>query len=176
MDLESNQALAEEWKTEAGLLLSSQLLLEYNAFYFYTACAAHFGNPTVCLRGLERFFKECSLEENEHAQKIIDFMNMRGLKIEFQSVEAPDIKKYEKTSDILEASKEFEQAVLKNILTISEIAAKAGDGTIVEFLEDFVAEQVRSISKLNDLHVNCVRCGDSGMGLFVFDQSLLKEH
>lgn len=174
MDTESNQALTDEWKTEAGLLLSSQLLLEYNAFYFYAACGAHFGDPNVCLRGLERFFKESSIEENGHAQQIINFMNMRGLNIEFRTIEAPDIKRYEKTSDILKASKEFEQTVLNNILTISEIAAKAGDGSIVEFFEDFIAEQVKSISEFNDLYVNCVRCGDGGMGLFLFDQSLLK--
>ncbi|ADM11739.1 soma ferritin [Encephalitozoon intestinalis ATCC 50506] len=176
MNPETREASTDEWKMEAGLLLSSQLLLEYNAFYFYTACAAHFEDPNVCLKGLAGFFKKNSLEENEHAQKIIDFMNMRGLNIEFRTIEAPDIKKYEKTSDILKASKEFEQTVLDNILTISEIAAKAGDETIVQFLEDFIAEQVESISEFNDLYVNCTRCGGEGVGLFLFDQSLLKRH
>lgn len=172
MDSETKQMLSEEWTAEAGILLSSQILLEYNAFYFYTACAAHFDNPAVCLKGLAKFFRKCSAEENEHAQKIIDFMNMRELKIELRTIGAPDIRSYGKTSDVLKACKEFEEMVLNNILNISEIASKVGDGCIVEFFEDFIAEQVRSISEFNNLYVNCQRCGDDGLGLFVFDQSL----
>lgn len=173
MDPDAGQALSNEWTVEAGLLLSSQLLLEYNAFYFYTACAAHFDAPHVCLKGLAAFFKASSIEENDHAQKIVSFMNMRGLKVEFRAIEAPDIKRYGSTADILKASRNFEQTVLNNILTISGIAAKAGDATIVQFLDDFIEEQVASIAEFNTMYVNCARCEDCAMGLFLFDQSLL---
>ncbi|CAD25498.1 SOMA FERRITIN [Encephalitozoon cuniculi GB-M1] len=176
MDPKTKQASSDEWNVEAGLLLSSQLLLEYNAYYFYSACAAHFSRSDVCLKGLASFFRKKSLDENAQAQKIIGFMNMRELDIEFRAIEAPDIKKYGKTSGVLKACKEFEQTVLSNISTISEIARKAGDGAIVQFLEDFIAEQVRSISELSDLCANCARCGDGGVGLFLFDQSLISQH
>lgn len=173
MDSETKQVSSEEWKIEAGLLLSSQVMLEYSAFYLYTACAAHFDDPSVRLKGLERFFRKSSAEEIEHAQKIIRFMNMRELKLELRTIEAPDIKTYGKASDLLKACKEFEQTVLNNILSISDMAENAGDRTIVEFFEDFIAEQVRSIAEFNDLYINCLRCGDEGLGLFVFDKSLL---
>jgi len=175
MDKDAQQN-SGEWREEAALLLSSQLMLEYNAFYFYSACTAHFDDPSVCLQGLASFFKKSLLEENEHAQKIIRFMNMRQLKISFRAMEAPDIKKYGTASNVLKASKEFEESVLDNIETIYSIASKIGDAAITQFLDEFVAEQVKSISELNDMWVNCIRCGDDGMGLFVFDQSLLQKH
>lgn len=172
MNSQLAQLHSPEWKTETGLLLSSQIMLEYNAFYLYTACAVHFDSPEVSLKGLARFFWKSSNEEREHAQKIIGFANKRGLKIELRTIEAPDFR-YSVPSDILQTCKALEQTVLDNILSISEIAAKAGDGPIVQFFEEFIAEQVSSIAELNDLCVNCRRCGDDGLGLFLFDQKLL---
>lgn len=40
--------------------------------------AAHFNNPNVAQYGLGNFFKKAALEEQEHAQKIIDYINKRG--------------------------------------------------------------------------------------------------
>jgi ferritin heavy chain len=173
MDNKTKEIFTENWTTEAGLLLSGQVNMEYEAFYFYTACYSHFSDPKVKLPGLTSFFKKQSEEEAEHAKKIIEFMNKRGYPLELKDIPAVNIRIDDPTSGILKSCKTLEERVLDNILNICSWAHTAGDDSVTEFFEWFIAEQVSSIDEFNNLWVNCCRCGDEGLGLFLFDQSLM---
>ncbi|KAK4856025.1 hypothetical protein QYF36_013348 [Acer negundo] len=48
-------------------------LVEYNVSYVYHALFANFDRDKVALKGLARFFKETSLEEREHAEKLMEY-------------------------------------------------------------------------------------------------------
>ncbi|XP_076464463.1 uncharacterized protein LOC143296427 [Babylonia areolata] len=58
--------------------LASQVNRELTASYVYQAYASFFGRADVALPGFQKFFSEASKEERDHAQKLIDYINMRG--------------------------------------------------------------------------------------------------
>ncbi|KAF3579285.1 hypothetical protein DY000_02035690 [Brassica cretica] len=47
--------------------------VEYNLSYVYHAMYAYFDRDNVALKGLAKFFKESSVEEREHAEKLMEY-------------------------------------------------------------------------------------------------------
>ncbi|TXG63830.1 hypothetical protein EZV62_010824 [Acer yangbiense] len=58
-----------------------QNCVEYNVSYVYHALFTYFDRDNVALKGLAKFFKESSLEEREHAEKLMEYQNKRGRKV-----------------------------------------------------------------------------------------------
>lgn len=46
----------------------------------YILQAAHFDQNGIARKGFAKLFRENSKEEREHAQKLIDYLNVRGSK------------------------------------------------------------------------------------------------
>lgn len=162
-----------EYTKKMSVLLSDQLKNEYKAFYLYTACAAYFDRRDAEFKGLTKFYKKMAREELDHADGIIEFMNRRGYTVLFSGVDPVDIKN-SSVSDLIRISVDFEDEVLRCITAIYKEAEKANDYSTTTFLDDYVKEQVSSIKELNGYYVNAVRCEDSQHGIFIFDQSFLK--
>lgn len=159
-----------EYTSIVSSLLSDQLKNEYKAFYFYTFCAAWLDRRQIELPGLVKFYKKMAKEELEHADGIINYMNSRGLVIDFLGVE-PYEADFKNISDIIKASVEFEEEVLRHISRVYESAESTKDYSTTTFLDPYVQEQVNSIKELNGYFMNALRCEDTGHGLFIFDQS-----
>ena len=51
--------------------------MQYNMSYIYHSMASYFDRDNVSLPGLAKYFREQSLEERGHAQRLIDFQNTR---------------------------------------------------------------------------------------------------
>ena len=52
--------------------------MELYASYVYTAMAHFFDRSDVALKGHSKYFKEMAEEENEHANKLMEYQNKRG--------------------------------------------------------------------------------------------------
>lgn len=174
MDENKNKIYEEAWCRKAGDLLSQQLSLEYQAFYFYTECYAYFSSRAISLKGLASFYKRQFKDELKHAQKIIDFMIKRNFNINMIPIQTQSFAHFKTPADILLFSKEYEEKVMANLNYISYYADKEGDLTICQFIEDFLKEQVKEIYEFNKLFVNAKRCKEEH-ALFLFDDSLYKK-
>ena len=62
------------------------ILIKQNDFIFPTQ-ASYFQRADVALMGVKKFFSDASLEEREHAQMLIDYVNLRGGHAEFGNIE-----------------------------------------------------------------------------------------
>ncbi|BFY98483.1 hypothetical protein BsWGS_01523 [Bradybaena similaris] len=68
-------------------LLVQQIQKELSASYIYQGYASYFERADVSLPGIAKFFSEASLEERQHAQALIDYINKRGGHAQFEKID-----------------------------------------------------------------------------------------
>lgn len=67
--------------------INKQINLELYSSYVYMSMATFFNRDDVALKGFHKYFKKASDEERGHAQKFIDYLNMRGGRLIFQDIQ-----------------------------------------------------------------------------------------
>lgn len=77
----------QKYLPEINKELNSQITKELQASYVYQAYASYFQRADVALHGIHKFFAAASLEEREHAQKLIDYINMRGGHVKLENIQ-----------------------------------------------------------------------------------------
>ncbi|CAM6031358.1 unnamed protein product [Sphagnum compactum] len=156
---------------EAGV--NKQINLELYASYVYQQMAFHFNRDDVALDGFQKFFKESSDEEREHAEKFMKFQNKRGGRIILQDVAKPSKQEWSSGLEAMEAALELEKTVNQSLLDLHALATKHSDPQFCDFLErEYLNEQVEAIKKLADYITNLKRVGP-GLGEYLFDKETL---
>jgi len=156
---------------EAGV--NKQINLELYASYVYQQLAFHFNRDDVALPGFEKFFRESSNEEREHAEKFMKFQNQRGGRILLQDVAKPSKQEWSSGLEAMQAALDLEKTVNQSLLDLHAVATKHNDPQFCDFLEtEYLNEQVESIKKLGDYVTNLKRVG-SGLGEYMFDKETL---
>ncbi len=89
--------------------------------------AYHFNRDDVALAGFQKFFKESSDEEREHAEKFMKFQNERGGPIILQDVAKPSKQEWGSGLEAMEAALELEKTVNQSLLDLHAVAAKHSD-------------------------------------------------
>ncbi|KAL1436344.1 hypothetical protein MTO96_049777 [Rhipicephalus appendiculatus] len=149
--------------------LQEQVNLELHASLVYMQMAAHLANNKVARGGFARFFRDQSSEEREHAQKLIDYVNLRGGTM--SAVHMPPTASWMSVLDALQAALALEHRVTNRLYELHRLAEEH-DAQMADFLEqEFLAEQVRSIDQLQRL-ITQLQNMDTGLGEFLLDQQL----
>ncbi|KAG8190570.1 hypothetical protein JTE90_014047 [Oedothorax gibbosus] len=153
--------------------IHKQIDEEMHASLVYAAMAAHFDHNSVARKGLAKFFSENSLEEREHAQKFIDYLNSRGARFSGFDVKMPNKAIWGKAIDALGDALNLEKHVNNKLHHLHDVAAvQCLDQHLQDFIEgEFLDEQVQSISKLQK-YLTILTGMDTPMGEFLFDQQL----
>jgi len=133
---------------------------------------AYFDRDDVALKGFAKFFKESAEEENEHAQKLIKYQNLRGGRVVLKEIKAPAVHEWATPLAAIEFALELEKQVNESLLSLHKVAGAHGDAHLSDHLEgEFLTEQAESINKLSKYHTNLLRAGD-GLGTYLFDREL----
>ncbi|KAG9290442.1 hypothetical protein G9A89_007173 [Geosiphon pyriformis] len=157
--------------TEAAI--NGQINTELQASQEYTSLAGWAGNSNVALPGLAKFFNESASEEREHANKLINYQNLRGGKVVLTELKAPTAN-WSSAKEALEAVLQLEKDVNKSLLNLHKIAGEQNDPQLCDYIEStFLSEQVEAIKKIADYVTQLNRTGGDGLGLYLFDQDLL---
>ncbi|XP_050050132.1 soma ferritin [Dermacentor andersoni] len=152
--------------------LQEQVNLELHASLVYMQMAAHLANNKVARNGFARFFRDQSSEEREHAQKLIDYVNLRGGTVSAVNVDMPATATWMSVLDALQAALALEHRVTNRLHELHRLADDSQDPQMADFLEqEFLAEQVRSIDQLQRL-ITQLQNMDTGLGEFLLDQQL----
>lgn len=91
-----NSIARSDYSKECEAALNEQINVEYNISYVYEALFAYFDRDNVALPGMAEFFREQCGEEKEHAEKCIKYQNMRGGRVQLQSISTPISEFYHK--------------------------------------------------------------------------------
>ncbi|XP_059597403.1 ferritin-3, chloroplastic isoform X1 [Vitis vinifera] len=151
--------------------INEQINVEYNVSYAYHAMYAYFDRDNVALKGLANFFKESSLEEREHAEKLMEYQNKRGGKVKLQSILMPHSEfDHPEKGDALHAMElalSLEKLTNEKLLHLHSIADRSNDPQLADFIEsEFLIEQVEAIKKISEYVAQLRRVGKGhGMDL-----------
>ncbi|KAF6032221.1 FTH1 [Bugula neritina] len=75
-------------ESEAGV--NKQINLELYASYTYHSMATHFDRDDIALDNFAEYFRKASVEEREHAEKLMKFQNQRGGRVVLKDIKAPE--------------------------------------------------------------------------------------
>ncbi|KAG0362006.1 ferritin-like superfamily [Gamsiella multidivaricata] len=154
--------------------LNHQISQELQASQVYLSLSAWAGHSNQALPGLEKFFRESAEEEREHAQKLINYQNRRGGKVVLHTLQAPE-SDWSSARNAIEATLQLEKDVNKSLLNLHKVAEENSDAQLSDFIaSEYLSEQTEAIKKIADLVTQLNRVGGDGLGLYLWDQELLK--
>ncbi|XWS67288.1 hypothetical protein CRYUN_Cryun05aG0274700 [Craigia yunnanensis] len=76
----------QKYSYDCEAAINEQINVEYNVSYVYHSLYAYFDRDNISLEGLAKFFKESSEEERDHAEKLMEYQNIRGGKVKLHSI------------------------------------------------------------------------------------------
>ncbi|KAI8364659.1 ferritin-like superfamily [Radiomyces spectabilis] len=153
--------------------INQQINTELQASQVYLSMAAWAGSSNVALPGFQKMWLESATEERTHAQWLIDYQNMRGGRVVLQTLYAPE-SDWKSAKNAVEAALQLEKDVNKSLLNMFKIAEENNDPQLADFISSkFLTEQVQAIKTLGDMVTQISRVGSDGLGLHLYDQSLL---
>ncbi|CAN8317537.1 unnamed protein product [Cochlearia groenlandica] len=168
-----------KYSDECESAINEQINVEYNLSYVYHAMYAYFDRDNIALKGLAKFFKESSVEEREHAEKLMEYQNKRGGKVKLMSIAVPlsEFEHVDKGDALygMELALSLEKLVNEKLLNLHSVASKNEDVHLADFIEsEFLTEQVEAIKKIAEYVAQLRRLG-KGHGTWHFNQMLLKQ-
>jgi len=174
MDNKSNVSqVRQNYHSESEAAINRQINLELYASYTYFSMYGYFERDDVALKGFAKFFKKQSEEEREHAEKLIQYQNMRGGRIVLADIKKPDRDEWGSGLEAMSAALQLEKNVNTALLEVHAIASKHNDPQMCDFIEsNYLLEQVHSIKEISDYVTNLKRVGP-GLGEYQFDHETL---
>ncbi|XP_038639298.1 ferritin heavy chain-like [Scyliorhinus canicula] len=158
--------------------INRQINQELTASYVYLSMAYYFERDDIALRNFAKFYLEQSLEEQEHAAKLMKFQNLRGGRIILKDIKKPKQDEWGNGLEAMEQALHLEKEVNQCILDLHKLASDQDDHSLCEFLEsNYLNEQIVAITRLGEHITNLKRLGapDNGMGEYLFDKHTLGE-
>jgi len=119
--------------------LNEQVRKELYSAYLYMSMASYF--DSLKLKGFAHWMKVQAEEESSHAMKIYDYLNSRGERVIFESIDKPP-SDFKSPVDVFEKTLEHEKKVTKSIGNLFNLSKEKNDSDAGSFLQWFVNEQV----------------------------------
>jgi ferritin heavy chain len=149
--------------------LNKQVQMELDASYTYMSMSSYFSRDMVALPGFAKYYKKQSTEEREHAFKFIDYINMRGGKVIYNTLAAPE-HEWKSAKYALEITLKLEKDVTTSLLQLHKLAGEHQDAHLCDYLTaHFINEQTETLKSLADMITNLDRVAGDGLGLYLFD-------
>ena len=140
-------------------LLIAQVGNELGAHQLYLAIAIYFERKSLDRWG--KLFRDQSVEEAQHAQKIIDFLVDNDVEFDLPALKATSTR-FESPAAAARRAIESERTVAGQFDRAASVAVAAGDHRGFQFLGWFIEEQVEEEAKLQRI----VDLIESGINLF----------
>jgi bacterioferritin B len=140
-------------------LLIAQIGSELSAHQLYMAISIYFDRAS--LRGWGKLFKHQSIEEAQHAQRIMDFLTDNEIEFDLPALKATSTR-FASPLAAAQRALQSERDVAVLFDRMAATAIKAGDHRAHQFLQWFIEEQVEEEAKVQSI----VDLIESGINLF----------
>ena len=151
--------------------MNKQINLEYYASYVYHYLFSYFDRDSVGLKNIAKYFDKCSLEERDHAHKLMVYQNKRGGKVIFSNINTHTLD--DSNLSLLqsfEIALQLEQDVYDSLLSLHKIGESANDPQFTDFIEgEYLEEQIEGMNELRVYISQLKLIGDSGHGQWHFN-------
>ena len=129
-------------------LLIAQIGSELSAHQLYMAISLYFDRAS--LRGWGKLFKNQSVEEAQHAQRIMDFLTDNEIEFDLPALKATTTR-FSSPLAAAQRALQSERDVAAQFDRMAAIAIKAGDHRGHQFLQWFIEEQVEEEAKVQSI-------------------------
>nr|UYM80481.1 ferritin-like protein 2 [Bugula neritina] len=158
-------------ESEAGV--NKQINLELYASYTYHSMATHFDRDDIALDNFAEYFRKASVEEREHAEKLMKFQNQRGGRVVLKDIKAPEKSDWGSGLEAMRSALDLEKHVNQALLDLHKTADRHGDAQMCDFIEThYLTEQVEAINEIAKHVANLKRVGP-GLGEYQFNKNTL---
>ena len=140
-------------------LLIAQVSSELAAHQLYLAISLYFKRQS--LDGWGKLFGDQSVEEAQHATKIMDFLTDNGVDFDLPALKSTSTR-FGSASAAAKRALESERAVAAQFDRMAAVAIENGDHRGHQFLQWFIEEQVEEEAKIQHI----LDLIDSGINLF----------
>ena len=144
----------QNWSDVCEKALNKHINREYEASLAYHMLANYFNRDDVGLKKLVEYFNKASLEEREHADKLMDYQNMRGGVVVLDNINVKNIvlKKPHDISMAFGVALDLEKEINHHLLNLHKISDEQLDAQFCDYLEgEFLKEQVEAISEISKI-------------------------
>ncbi|XP_053973279.1 soma ferritin-like [Hylaeus volcanicus] len=177
MEWPSGNLAKFKFHEETEAILNEQINAELKAFYYYLSMAAYFGRVDVALPGCESFFMQMHHEEHEHALRFVNYVKMRGGRVNLSSVQHPTDQDWKCPLHAFKTALDLEIEVSEKLVAVNTIAEKHNDLNASDFIvTGFMEDQMKSVNEMAKFHAVLSGIGDHALARFMFDKDLLQNH
>lgn len=155
--------------TQVETLLKDQVNKEFYSAYLYLGFSNYYYGEN--LDGFGHWFELQAKEEQEHAMKILKYLQDNDVKVDLGPIAAPEVKFSDNKGPLLAALK-HEQYVTSLIHAIYKQARESDDFRACQFLEWFIAEQGEEEKNTSDLIAKYELLSGDAKGLYLLNAEL----
>ncbi|HHT30227.1 MULTISPECIES: ferritin [Petrimonas] len=149
--------------------INAQINAEFWSAYLYLSMSAHFANQG--LMGFSNWFKVQFQEEQDHAQKFMNYLISKGNKVELKPIEKVETS-WESILKAFEDTLAHERVVTGLINNLVSIARSENDYATENMLQWFVNEQVEEEETAQGMIDSLKLIGTNGFGIYTMDKEL----
>jgi ferritin len=149
--------------------LNKQVNEELYSWYVYRAMANHF--EQIALKGFANWFNQQALEELDHANRLMGYIQARGASVELSDIKAPP-STWESPLAAMEAAYKHECHISACINNLANLSVKEGDQTTATFLIWFITEQVEEEALVDGIVQQLRYVKDSPAAIFMMDREI----
>ncbi len=150
-------------------LMKDQVNKEFYSAYLYLDISNYYYEKN--LDGFGHWFMLQAKEEQQHALKILKYLQDNNEKVKLETIPAPEFN-FTNLREPLVATLKHEQYVTGLIHAISKKARESDDFRSYQFMEWFVAEQGEEEKNTSDLIAKYDLFGDDHKGLYLLNNEL----
>lgn len=149
--------------------LNEQIRKEFTAAFLYLSFSVNM--KEYGMKGAGRWLRAQYFEECGHALHLLDYMELRRIKVTIPPITAPDYE-WHTPLDIFRLALEHEQLITQSIHALVTLCRDEQDYATQGMLMDYVKEQVEEEDQVSEIVESLRRCGNDESSLLQIDMRL----
>jgi len=149
--------------------INAQIAQELTASYNYLGMSTYFDEQS--LDGFASWMLNQHAEEQEHAMKLLTYLQDRGGRVSLAEIPSPRVT-FSTPLEVFKISLEMECENTRSINELYELALKLNDHATKSHLQWFLDEQVEEEKSMEDVIALLERIGEDTAGLLYLDDKL----
>lgn len=149
--------------------INEQIKHELSSAYLYLAMSAFCGS--INLPGFAKWLRVQWEEEQSHAMRLFDYLNVRGGRAVLQAIDRPPTE-FKSPLEIFQQVLTHEQKVTSLINRLYDLALKENDYAAQVELQWFIKEQVEEEKNAADIVEQLKMIGENTSALMMLDRQL----
>lgn len=150
-------------------VINEQINKELFSAYLYVDMSNYYLNQGLV--GFSKWFKFQAKEEQEHAEKFMEYLQDNNVEVKLEAIAKPNVVFADYKTPLVESLK-HEQFITNSIYNMMDVAKEGKDYRTQEFLQWFIKEQGEEEKNAEDLILRFDLYGKDVSSLYLLDKDL----